>query len=350
MLSKNPIDLPPGRKFTREELAQALRLSIIAELDAINLYTQLASFTEDQAIRRVFEDIAKEEKTHVGEFLALLKTLDQEQVEELSAGAEEVAKLTGTFARDPPEGEEDWSFIAAEVRKQANSVRKVRNYLPVTIVGRGVDAVPIEELASDGSIKPERRRVLQLRELSQLFAISQASIDHYKRTGFIDLTPALTAASKLSMEEDRVFLEMVRERAGVTERISSWDEPGSAVLEVAGAIGRILKEGYPQPFVLFLSQSRYAKLLRVHERTGVMELQRLEEIAKVVPVPVLDDSEALLISANPQVLDLVVGADTELEYLGPEDGLHVFRIWETLAVRVRSPGGVCLLKQGSPQI
>jgi rubrerythrin len=71
LLGKNPLELPSLRKFTKEELTEALRLSIIAELDAINLYLQLSRYSEDENIRKVFEDIAKEEKTHVGEFLTL---------------------------------------------------------------------------------------------------------------------------------------------------------------------------------------------------------------------------------------------------------------------------------------
>jgi len=101
-MSKHPLDLPQGRKLSKEEVAEALRLSVIAELDAINLYLQLARAIDDERYRRVFEDIAKEEKTHVGEFLSLLKTLDPEQVGELARGAEEVKKLTGLEARDPP--------------------------------------------------------------------------------------------------------------------------------------------------------------------------------------------------------------------------------------------------------
>ncbi|RLE72721.1 MAG: rubrerythrin [Thermoprotei archaeon] len=95
MLAKNPIDMSFHKKFTKEELAEALRQAIIAELDAVNLYLQFARATEDEKIRKVFEDIAKEEKTHVGEFLALLLTLDPEQASELKAGKEEIEELTG---------------------------------------------------------------------------------------------------------------------------------------------------------------------------------------------------------------------------------------------------------------
>jgi len=94
-MSKNPLDYPSGKKFTKEELAEALRMAIIAELDAVNLYMQFARAIEDEKYRKVFEDIAKEEKTHVGEFLALLKTLDPEQAKELEEGEEEVRELMG---------------------------------------------------------------------------------------------------------------------------------------------------------------------------------------------------------------------------------------------------------------
>jgi rubrerythrin len=91
MLSKIPIELD---RIDEEDLdKQILRLAIIAELDAINLYEQLASMTEDENIRTILLDVAREEKTHVGEFMALLLNLDEEQVEELEAGKEEVEEI-----------------------------------------------------------------------------------------------------------------------------------------------------------------------------------------------------------------------------------------------------------------
>lgn len=91
MLSKIPIEID---RIDEEDLdKQILRLAIIAELDAINLYEQLANMTEDENIRTILLDVAREEKTHVGEFMALLLNLDEEQVEELEAGKEEVEEL-----------------------------------------------------------------------------------------------------------------------------------------------------------------------------------------------------------------------------------------------------------------
>ena len=88
MLAEKPIMTEKvGKKILDREI---LRLAIIAELDAVSLYEQLAAATENEAIRKVLLDVAREEKTHVGEFQTLLLREDAEQVEELQHGKEEV--------------------------------------------------------------------------------------------------------------------------------------------------------------------------------------------------------------------------------------------------------------------
>jgi len=93
MLSKIPIILESiGKEDMDKEI---LRTGIIAELDAINLYEQMAAMTKDNDIKKILLDIAKEEKTHVGEFLTLLLRNDREQGVELEQGKNEVKGLTG---------------------------------------------------------------------------------------------------------------------------------------------------------------------------------------------------------------------------------------------------------------
>ncbi|HME46519.1 MAG TPA: demethoxyubiquinone hydroxylase family protein [Syntrophorhabdales bacterium] len=93
MLSQIPVDF---NKMKKGKLNNGiLRAAIIGELDAINLYEQLAALTDNKDIRKVMLDIAKEEKTHVGELQTMLLRLDQEQAEELKQGKKEVQELTG---------------------------------------------------------------------------------------------------------------------------------------------------------------------------------------------------------------------------------------------------------------
>lgn len=93
MMSQIPIDLEKvDKKMTDAEI---LRVGIIAELDAVNLYEQLAAKAQDKNVRAILLDIAKEEKTHVGEFQRMLLNRDKQQVEELEKGKEEVKKEVG---------------------------------------------------------------------------------------------------------------------------------------------------------------------------------------------------------------------------------------------------------------
>ena len=93
MMSNIPIDL--GKVKKSDMVKEILRVGMIAELDAISLYEQLAAMTDRADIKKVFLDIAREEKTHAGEFQELLLREDKEQVAELKKGKEEIAELTG---------------------------------------------------------------------------------------------------------------------------------------------------------------------------------------------------------------------------------------------------------------
>ena len=91
MLSAIPINL---ERVAKQDLdKEILRAGIVAELDAINLYEQMAAMTENRNIKQILLDIAKEEKTHVGEFQALLLEEDKEQEKELEEGRKEVDEM-----------------------------------------------------------------------------------------------------------------------------------------------------------------------------------------------------------------------------------------------------------------
>jgi len=92
MLSQIPINL---EKVDPKDLdKEILRVAIIAELDATSFYEQMASMTGSENLKKVLLEVAREEKTHVGEFQALLLKEDEEQEQELVKGKAEVDELT----------------------------------------------------------------------------------------------------------------------------------------------------------------------------------------------------------------------------------------------------------------
>jgi len=349
LFGKNPVDLPQGRKLARDEVADALRQAIIAELDAITFYLQLARAIEDEKIRRVFEDIAREEKTHVGEFLAVLKTIDKEQVEELEKGAREVEELTGlktnalqTERRDVGGAGSVEEVVKNTVKKIVLENRRVIDKLPVTSLGRGVDAVPVE-IIKEGKLE---RAVLPLLEFSEKFSISQRAIDTYTSSrGVLEIPEAHRAGYSLAVREEEYVIEVIKNNSLKMKR-TDWSQPGQSVEDVAKAVVEITRRGGVKPIVLVVNPVDYAKLLVVDGRTGVMDLERLKQLVDaIVYTHSLREGESIVLSSTSNTLDIVYGANAEVDYIGPENGYHVYRVWSTLAVRIRTPDRVVVLSK-----
>jgi len=86
--------MSPDRKLTTRELTRALRMALAAEEEAVHFYEAVADSTDDELAKAVLQDIADEEKVHVGEFQKLLNILLEDEEKFLSEGAEEVEELS----------------------------------------------------------------------------------------------------------------------------------------------------------------------------------------------------------------------------------------------------------------
>lgn len=94
--SQNGID----RKLSKEELIRAIRAMIAAEMDAANLYTQLADNCADNSAEKILRAVATEELVHVGEFRHVLELLDPADDEACKQGRKEAEKLLKATATD----------------------------------------------------------------------------------------------------------------------------------------------------------------------------------------------------------------------------------------------------------
>lgn len=80
-----------NEKFDKKRLAIAIRQKINEENDAINSYLSLVPHIDDYSIASVIEDIANEEKVHVGELQKILYELDQDELTKEKEGRKENA-------------------------------------------------------------------------------------------------------------------------------------------------------------------------------------------------------------------------------------------------------------------
>jgi len=81
------------RKMSKRELTRALRLGLSAEEEAVHLYEALADATDHPLAKAILQDIADEERVHVGEFQRLLNILLEDEESWLAKGAAEVDEM-----------------------------------------------------------------------------------------------------------------------------------------------------------------------------------------------------------------------------------------------------------------
>jgi Uncharacterized conserved protein len=85
LFSEVPIDT---EKVSKEDLdKEIMRVAIMAEFDAINMYEQMANLTDDEDLRIILLDIAKEEKVHAAMFQTVLMEVDHEYLKVMASYA-----------------------------------------------------------------------------------------------------------------------------------------------------------------------------------------------------------------------------------------------------------------------
>lgn len=100
--------LANGRKLSHEELVRAVRFTVAAEYEAVQLYMQLAESTDNGLVQAVMKEVADEERVHAGEFLKLLYHLAPDEERFYGEGFREVEEIMAELqksCKDKKEGE-----------------------------------------------------------------------------------------------------------------------------------------------------------------------------------------------------------------------------------------------------
>ena len=98
-------------KLTLAELVRAVRLDIAAEHEAVHLYMSHADATDHPLAKKVLEDIANEERVHVGEFERLLEILTGDEDRFTAEGRAEVESMAAEVEKLPGKDTDKDAFI-----------------------------------------------------------------------------------------------------------------------------------------------------------------------------------------------------------------------------------------------
>ena len=344
MLGLNPVSISREKPLSKEEIAQALRWAIEAELDAINFYEQFARFIEDEKLKSVFLDVAREEKAHVGEFMALLLHLDSEQVGELKDGFEEVEEMTGIKTElssgDPEAGIADYmkvlrdAFLGAVERS-----RVLYNALPRTKM-LGLQSYRVDVIEEKDGVRVARQEYRPIPLLTKKFYVGLRELSD----GSFDPAVAVKAGELLVKDEEALLIRELLSAGSKSAPLGDWESTEGALDSLMTAL-QMAGESSSGPFALVINPKRYAKLLRVHEQGGKMLIEVLKGVFRggIFVTPSLDENKVVVFANTPAVLDIVIGQEPDLKELGPEEEEVAFLVSEALALRVKDPGSIVVL-------
>ncbi|MDI3475394.1 MAG: hypothetical protein PWQ79_1405 [Thermococcaceae archaeon] len=345
MLGLNPVSISREKPLSKEEIAQALRWAIEAELDAINFYEQFARFIEDEKLRAVFLDVAREEKAHVGEFMALLLHLDLEQVGELKDGFKEVEEMTGIRTElspgDPGKQTSDYMKVLKEALMGAvERGRVLYNALPRTKM-LGLQSYRVDVIEQKDGVRVVKQEYRPIPLLTKKFYVGLRELSD----GSFDPAVAVKAGELLVKDEEALIVNGLLSAGVKKVPLTDWVTTEEALDNLMAAL-QTAGESSSGPFGLVINPKRYAKLLRVHEQGGKMLIEVLNKVFRggIFVTPNVDENKVIVFANTPAVLDIVIGQEVDLKELGPEGEEVAFLASEALALRVKDPSAIVVLE------
>lgn len=257
-----------------------------------------------------------------------------------------------------PISEELWAKIDEAVVSTAKKILTGRRFISLYgPMGAGVQVINVDDVAALGETPGDiavihGRKYQPLALLCQDFALLWRDLEYAEQMGLpVDLSPVRHAATKMALKEDELIFQG-REELGykglLTEEgvgrlpLSDWSAGENPFRDVAAGIARFTERGIVGRLALAVSPELYVHLQRIQPGTGTTEFERVSRLVdgNIFKTPVLKANQAVLVCAEPQNLDLVVGQDIKTAYLETKDLNHFFRIVETVLLRIKNKDAV----------
>jgi uncharacterized linocin/CFP29 family protein len=241
---------------------------------------------------------------------------------------------------DAPLTDKEWEQLDKVVVETARQFLVGRRFIELTgPLGSGAEVVPM------GTGKG--RTMVSLEPIEQDFTLFWQDIAANRKNGMsLDLGAAAQASMACAQAEDNMIFDALFEAGGPKVDLGNWDEQGTAFANVNAAIQALVEKGLFGPYAVIVSPALYAKTQR-YGKGMRLESKLIADVAKggLLQSPVLDAEQGLVVSLGAFNFDLVVGQDLTTAYMGNEALDHLFRVIETLALRIKRPESICTLEK-----
>jgi len=259
---------------------------------------------------------------------------------------------------DSPLSADDWSAIDNVVVESAKRRLIGRRFIDITgPLGAGTQMVQLSKLGlADDRWEIKERLSVNVPVIYKDFELAWRDIESAKQYHTpLELGPAAAASAICAHKEDDIifngdeeygFQGLMNTKGSTVVEAVDWNENGSGFQNTVSAIEKLVDAGFYGPYAMIVSASLYAMMHRVYSTTGVLEIAMIRELVNdgVFQSPILKGNSAIIIATGRENLDLVIAQDLITAYLGPEGMDHLFRVLESIALRVKRPESICVFK------
>jgi uncharacterized linocin/CFP29 family protein len=253
---------------------------------------------------------------------------------------------------EAPIGAETWKLIDDVAVQAAKSQITGRRLLPIEgPYGFGLKSLPLGDYAVEDGISASVSLPLSL--IRTEFSLGKRDLAAFERDHLIlDTAPVACAAMDAAVKEDRVIFNGITGTPGLLNAegagsmtLSKWDKVGVAADQIIDAVTKLDTTGFHGPYSLALAPAQYNLLLRRYPQGDGTELEHISSIVGdgVVKAPALKKG-GVLIASGSQYASVAIGQDMAVGYNGPVGDLLEFQLYESLALVVRAPESILVLK------
>jgi uncharacterized linocin/CFP29 family protein len=272
---------------------------------------------------------------------------------------------------ESPLNEQEWDDVRRRVIAVARRNLVGRRFLPLYgPLGAGMQMVAVDRsggwdlaaVAMQGQSQDQvavERRYQSIPVLSKDFVVDWRDLDNARSRGEpLDFSMAEAAASYVALAEDHLLLHGLADYhldglLTVDGRhvlpSTGWEKPGSGFDDVVRAARHLTAAGFLRPYAVLAGVTTYAAWHRLYRDSGVLEVEQIERLVGggVHQSPLVPDDTMLVLAFGPENMDLAVGLDTSVAFVESTHMNHVFRVIETLSLRIKRTGAICQITQES---
>jgi uncharacterized linocin/CFP29 family protein len=271
-----------------------------------------------------------------------------------------------------PLREEEWARLNETVIQVARRSLVGRHILDLYgPLGAGVQSIPHDEYTGvslgavdivgeqeTATVFADTRKFKTIPILYKDFLLHWRDIEAARSHNMpLDVSAAAGAAALCAQQEDELIFYgdpklghegLMNAADRLSVGLGDWKEAGAGYASIVAATRTLNEHGHYGPYAVVLSPKLYSMLHRIYEKTGVLEIETIRQLASdgVYQSNRIRGESGVVVSTGRENMDLAVAMDMVTAYLGAANMNHPFRVLESLILRIKHPDSICTLEGG----